>query len=275
MSLTRRSFVKKSAYSAAAVTVLGTGVGLAEGISKQTRKVYQYGIYLIVYPLNPDQTYKTTGNSKVPVRADGTTIGHLEIDVEVATAPDPAKKVTPAEMTSGIPNEKILSSVVLGTKGKITYDGSTLAFLHEDDYSLPSEGWSNTPTVTQTLSFTQKIVEDGGSEPDAPVFVDNPDDDAAKNTAPDSGGIAMVAGWSNYGWSWIGLLENESNVTLNLADVLGWSPDDSEAKTGTITLTWQIGIAKRHKTQVRWGNGQWYDQAIDNISPDVWTPWLP
>ena len=29
MSLTRRSFVKKSSYSAAAVTVLGTGVGLA------------------------------------------------------------------------------------------------------------------------------------------------------------------------------------------------------------------------------------------------------
>ncbi|MEJ6643997.1 MAG: twin-arginine translocation signal domain-containing protein [Akkermansiaceae bacterium] len=35
MSLTRRSFVKKSAYSAAAVTVLGTGVGLGQTATGQ------------------------------------------------------------------------------------------------------------------------------------------------------------------------------------------------------------------------------------------------
>ncbi len=33
MSLTRRSFIKKSSYSAAAVTVLGTGVGLAQSLT--------------------------------------------------------------------------------------------------------------------------------------------------------------------------------------------------------------------------------------------------
>jgi hypothetical protein len=35
MKITRRSFVKKSAYSAAAVTVLGTGVGLGQTATGQ------------------------------------------------------------------------------------------------------------------------------------------------------------------------------------------------------------------------------------------------
>ena len=43
MSLTRRSFVKKSSYSAVAVTVLGTGAGLAQGQS--TIALYQLWEY--------------------------------------------------------------------------------------------------------------------------------------------------------------------------------------------------------------------------------------
>ena len=39
MSLTRRSFVKKSAYSAAAVTVLGTGIGFGQGESGNTQEI--------------------------------------------------------------------------------------------------------------------------------------------------------------------------------------------------------------------------------------------
>ena len=42
MSLTRRSFIKKSSYSAAAVTVLGTGVALAQQTTSATKKVTDY-----------------------------------------------------------------------------------------------------------------------------------------------------------------------------------------------------------------------------------------
>lgn len=50
MSLTRRSFIKKSSYSAAAVTAFGTGVGLAEGdtSTKVVDHITQYEIDDIV-----------------------------------------------------------------------------------------------------------------------------------------------------------------------------------------------------------------------------------
>ena len=53
MSLTRRSFVKKSAYSAAAVTVLGTGVGLTQEVSSAIE--YEYLLECVSDPSdNPD-----------------------------------------------------------------------------------------------------------------------------------------------------------------------------------------------------------------------------
>ncbi|MFT6177918.1 MAG: hypothetical protein ACJA16_000374 [Akkermansiaceae bacterium] len=58
MSLTRRSFVKKSSYSVAAVTILGTGLGLAAGASSQIQKWE----YLLECTRNPetDDDYNPT-----------------------------------------------------------------------------------------------------------------------------------------------------------------------------------------------------------------------
>jgi len=56
MSLTRRTFVKKSSYSAAAVTVLGAGVGLAIG-GESGDVVYRAKYDIIVFNAT-DQNYK-------------------------------------------------------------------------------------------------------------------------------------------------------------------------------------------------------------------------
>lgn len=53
MNLTRRSFIKKSSYSAAAVTILGTGVGLAEGES-QSNVLVKWHLWI----------YTTTGETE-------------------------------------------------------------------------------------------------------------------------------------------------------------------------------------------------------------------
>jgi hypothetical protein len=87
MSLTRRSFVKKSSYSAAAVTVLGTGVGLANFTSGPPSKPLTDLFRVTIYK-------KANGDWTTNV---------FEAEVMNVSDPHPAQPPTTADVGSPAP----------------------------------------------------------------------------------------------------------------------------------------------------------------------------
>lgn len=79
MSLTRRSFIKKSSFSAAAVTVLGTGVGLAQVTSSTPWVLIREEIHMPAQVDNlagPGVEWENTEAGRNAARAAG--LAHLK-----------------------------------------------------------------------------------------------------------------------------------------------------------------------------------------------------
>jgi len=76
MKITRRSFVKKSSYSAAAVTVFGTGAGLGQGQSGTTSEI---ATITITATATRKGTAEGTGTSKDDAIKNATHLAHLNL----------------------------------------------------------------------------------------------------------------------------------------------------------------------------------------------------